>query len=155
MQYSLFPELPAPLPKRVRLADGLTRTSLEDLSNEELAALGIYPVIEVRPTLGENEVFGQPTLELVDGVVTATYPVETIDPPVISVSPWQIRKALNAAGLRSQIESAVASSPQEVQDAWEYATEFRSDHPLVNDLSAGLGLTNVQIRSLFASAASL
>jgi len=80
------------------------------------------------------------------------------DPPVpekITVSPWQIRKALNSLALRDAVETAVASADQETKDAWQYATEFERTHPLVISLGMALGKTEAELDALFALARSL
>jgi hypothetical protein len=85
-----------------------------------------------------------------------TEPADPAPPaPPISVTPWQIRKALNAAGLRAAVESAVAAADQTTQDAWQYATEFRRDNPLVNAVASALGKSASEIDALFALALSL
>lgn len=71
-------------------------------------------------------------------------------------SAWQMRKALNAMGLRDIIEAAVsASGDQTVKDGWEYATEFERYDPLVLQFGAALGKTDVEMDSLFELARSL
>lgn len=76
--------------------------------------------------------------------------------PVIVVSPWQIRKALNQMGLREAVEAAVsASTDQALKDGWEYATEFRSDDPFVLQMGVALGQSDVQTHELIALAATL
>lgn len=69
------------------------------------------------------------------------------------VTPYQARKALSDAGIRQQVEAAVAASPLEVQDAWEYATTVERNSPMIAALAAGLGLTDNQVDELFRSAA--
>lgn len=60
-------------------------------------------------------------------------------PPVLSCTPWQLRKSLNHFELRAAIESFVANSgDQDIKDAWEFATEFRRDHPFVAACTAAL-----------------
>ena len=84
------------------------------------------------------------------------YP-ELVDPPpsVITVTPWQIRKALNQLGLRASVEAAVAASSQEVKDGWEFASEFRSDNELIAQLCSALGKTEGERVALFQLAATL
>lgn len=72
-----------------------------------------------------------------------------------SVSPRQIRQALTAAGLRTQVEAAVAASDQNTKDWWEFATAFERNHPMVSAMAAGLGISEVQIDDLFNQAATL
>lgn len=74
---------------------------------------------------------------------------------VITVTPWQIRKALNQLGLRASVEAAVAASSQEVKDGWEFASEFRSDNELIAQLCTALGKTEAERLALFQLAATL
>ena len=64
--------------------------------------------------------------------------------PILSCSPWQIRKKLNKEGLREAVESYVASeqATQDEKDAWEFATEFREDNPLLVNAASMLGITD-------------
>lgn len=75
---------------------------------------------------------------------------------VYSCTPWQIRKALNAAGLRQQIEDAVSgSSDQNLKDGWEFATEFRSDDSFVLSMGAALGKSQADTAALIQQASLL
>ena len=79
--------------------------------------------------------------------------------PVTTVyycTPWQIRKALNAQGLRSAAESAVAASTEQaLKDGWEFATEFRSDDPFVIAMGSALGKTAEETAQFIRYAATL
>lgn len=75
--------------------------------------------------------------------------------PVISVSPWQIRKALNQLELRDAVEQAVAAGDWTTQDAWQYATEFVRTDPLVVAIGYGLGKSDAELDALFELAAAL
>lgn len=71
-------------------------------------------------------------------------------------SPWQIRKALNAVGLRQSVESAVAASGDiTLKDGWEFATEFRSDDQFVISMGASIGKTADETRGLIQMASTL
>ena len=65
--------------------------------------------------------------------------------PILSCTPWQIRKKLNKEGLREAVEAYVASeqATQDEKDAWEFATEFREDNPLMVNAAAMLGITDL------------
>lgn len=78
-----------------------------------------------------------------------------VPPPVVVVTPWQIRKALNAIGLRAAVEAAVSVADQTTKDAWEFAQEFRRDNPLIAAVATALGKTEAEIDALFALAVSL
>ena len=60
-------------------------------------------------------------------------PVEPEPLSILSCTPWQIRKKLNKEGLRDVVEAYVTSdqATQDEKDAWEFATEFREDNPLL------------------------
>lgn len=72
-----------------------------------------------------------------------------------SVTPRQIRLALNAAGLRSTVEAAVAAESQDLRDWWEYALEIERDNALIVGMAAQLGITSQQVDDLFQLAATL
>ncbi len=76
-------------------------------------------------------------------------------PPVLVVSPRQIRQALTAMGLRSAVEAAVASGNQDLQDWWEFATAFEENHPMVVGMGYQLGQSPEQLHQLFQLASGL
>lgn len=92
------------------------------------------------------------------GLVELPEPVAPVTPapPAVPqvVTPLQARRAINAAGLRSSIEAAVAAADQDVKDAWEYATEIRRDNALIATMAATLNLTETDIDNLFIVAAT-
>ena len=65
--------------------------------------------------------------------------------PILSCSPWQIRKKLNKEGMREAVETYVASeqATQDEKDAWEFATEFREDNPLLVNAASMLGIPDL------------
>lgn len=81
----------------------------------------------------------------------------TVLPPIIvdipvSVSPRQIRLALNQTGDRKAVEDAVANSSQDIKDSWEFATEIRKDDPMVQQMAQQL---NLDIDKIFTIAIGL
>ena len=83
-------------------------------------------------------------------------PADPLPSVTYSCSPWQIRKALNAQGVRKAVEDAVAASTdQELKDGWEFATEFRSDDPFVISMGAALGKTAEETAALIQYASTL
>lgn len=93
--------------------------------------------------------------DLIATVEAGIVPQPPAPKPIIVVSPWQIRKALNTTGLRDAVESAVSAGDATVKDAWQYATEFRRDNPLVNQLGTSLGKTESDLDNLFELAQTL
>lgn len=78
-----------------------------------------------------------------------TIEIEDYNPVPKSVSPMQIRLALNQLGLRQIIEDAVASGSQDLKDMWEFATEFKRDYPLLIQLGIDLEITPEEIDNIF------
>ena len=73
--------------------------------------------------------------------------IPAVEIPVLSCTPWQIRKKLNKEGLREAVEAYVASeqATQDEKDAWEFATEFREDNPLLVNAASMLGITDLHV----------
>lgn len=92
------------------------------------------------------EPIGTEALEsLIATVESNIQPVEPAPLAILSCTPWQIRKKLNKEGLRDAVEAYVASdqSTQDEKDAWEFATEFREDNPLLMNAASMLGITDL------------
>lgn len=68
---------------------------------------------------------------------------------------WQVRKVLNAAGLREQVEAAIAGGSQDFKDAWECAGHYERDNALLNGMAQSLGMTSSQLDDLFILGATL
>ena len=91
------------------------------------------------------------------------YTGQGIDPPseedvivtVPSVSPRQIRLALNHLGLRSNVEAYVANSSQDIQDSWQYAISFVPSDPFVEAARIELNKTQDEMNAVFIYAATL
>ena len=83
--------------------------------------------------------------ELITLVESNIKPVEPEPLPILSCTPWQIRKKLNKEGLRDAVESYIKSSSatQDEKDAWEFATEFLEDNPLLINAAAMLGIEDL------------
>jgi hypothetical protein len=81
--------------------------------------------------------------------------IEPADPPPVPsvVTMRQARLALLAAGLLDDVEAAITTDADRIE--WEYATTVMRDSPLVQSLSASLGLTDAQLDALFEQGASL
>lgn len=93
--------------------------------------------------------------ELIALVESNIKPVEPEPLPILSCTPWQIRKKLNKEGLREAVEVYVKSeqATQDEKDAWEFATEFREDDPLLRNAASMLGITD--LHSFIADAQTL
>lgn len=76
------------------------------------------------------------------------------EPVIMSVGPLQLRRALREVGMYADVVAYVETAPEEVQEAWEYATEYRRDDPLFPVVQAAMGLTDERVDNLFALAAT-
>lgn len=95
---------------------------------------------------------------LADGsVLVLTGPDIPAEPVPESVTPWQMRKALNASGKRSAVDSLLSNqqTPRDVIDGWEVASEWRRTDPVLLAMAAQLGMTDGEIDDLFRLAVSL
>ena len=94
------------LPFRLHLPDGRTRTSLHEMSEAELAELGVYPCDEIKPPLEWTQHYGAPEITVTGGRATATY-------PVLDYSPDEVAGILEAAKSAKRAEIAAARWAEE------------------------------------------
>jgi hypothetical protein len=128
----------APLPWRVRLPDGSTRTDPGQWASDPaaLAAAG-YVVTERTPE---------------DDIVPP-------EPPPATVSARQIRLWLLSRGVSmAAVDAAINALPdaaerEAVQVEWEYAPYVERTHRLLIPLASALGLTEQQVDQAFVEAA--
>lgn len=100
-------------------------------------------------------IWGDPLTQKVENGEVVPYTPPPPAPAVpTSVSPWQMRRALNQLGLRSTVEAAVAAADQDTKDGWEFATEFRRDNALLLGMAASLNMADQDLDDLFTLAAS-
>jgi hypothetical protein len=67
------------------------------------------------------------------------------------LSPLQIRLAANHLGLRDEIEALITdpATPRNFRDYWEYASEYRRDHPLWPQALSLIGKTAADLDALY------
>lgn len=114
-------------------------------------------VREIAPALTNKGHYEQ-AYEVVDldvETIAANQEAKRIAAIPSSVSPRQIRQALTAANLRTQVEAAVAAADQDTKDWYEFATIFERQHPMVIALASSLSVTERQLDDLFTLAGSL
>jgi hypothetical protein len=60
--------------------------------------------------------------------------------PVVpaTVTQLQFRRALRLAGIKATVDAFIAAQDEETVEAWEYASEFRRDSPLLNAAAGAL-----------------
>lgn len=88
---------------------------------------------------------------MVDGTLIGQEPVSVPK----SVTMRQARLALSAAGLLASVNAAIEAASEEAQIEWEYAATVDRDSALLQQIGAGLGLTDEQLDTLFIAAGNL
>ena len=86
-------------------------------------------------------------------LITAEMKVVALQP--FAVSAAQARLALLDAGLLATVKAAVDQADEATQIWFEYATEWRRDHPILAALGAQVGLSSGEIDGLFRAAVLL
>lgn len=71
------------------------------------------------------------------------------------ISPRQVRLLLLQQGELSNVEAMIAQQDEATRITWEYATEFRRNDPLLNQLAANLGYSEAAIDQFFIAASAL
>lgn len=101
--------------------------------------------------------YGTPFTGLENGSwVIRTQDPATLPPAVpFSITPRQCRLILLAQGLLADVEAMITQQDEATRITWEFASEFRRDDPLLNQLAVNLGLTPEQIDQFFIAAAQL
>lgn len=147
--------------------NNLVFSNVSLLTNAERTANGIYALITAPVDVPAGKKAVGTSLEVVDNVVVETLMLfdkteEELDLEVdmyresLVVTPWQIRKALNQLSLRDSVEQAISlSDDHNLKDAWQYATEFVRNDPLVISLGVALGKSDAELDALFELAKSL
>ena len=88
--------------------------------------------------------------------ITDSWPPEPILVSIVpNVTAVQIRLQLNKQGLRTQVETAIASGSQDLKDKWQYGNMFSSTDSDIQAMATSLGLTQEQLDTLFTEAATL
>src|SRR5450631_2872562 len=91
----------------------------------------------------------------IDRVIDNQLRQRILDTPVVETvqltcTAWQFRMALNALGLRTAVETAIANSgDQNIKDGWEFTGEFHRYAPLVVQFGQALNKTDSEMDALF------
>jgi hypothetical protein len=127
----------SPLPWRVRLPDGSTRTDPDQWASDPaaLAAAG-YVVTERTPE---------------DDIVPPEPTPATVSARQIRL--WLIRQGINLA----QVDAAIGAIPDQLERdslrvEWQHAPYVERTHPMLVPLAAALGLTEEQVDQAFVEA---
>lgn len=91
-----------------------------------------------------------------DGEVFATLPAPAPPAPVAVASPAQFREELRDMNKLDAVKALIAQQDERTQDRFEYATEFRSNSPLLLALAAHptVGMTEQDVFDALTRAAA-
>lgn len=126
-----------------------------EIPDSILADYGVFPVTSTSPpsvSIYQSVKESTPVLE--GGAWKQSWVVVNASVPE-TITPRQCRLVLLQQGLLSQVEAMIAQQDEATRITWEYATEFRRNDPLLNQLSVNLNLTQGQIDQFFIAAAQL
>ncbi|CAB5155869.1 hypothetical protein UFOVP149_34 [uncultured Caudovirales phage] len=84
-----------------------------------------------------------------DGRITATVPVPEI------ITPRQARLMLLKMNMLATVNQMMSTQDEATKIAWEYATEFRRDNPLLAALAKNIGMTDASLDQFFIGASTL
>lgn len=89
-----------------------------------------------------------------DGESFTLLPPPSPQPKRAVCSKWQFRKELRELGILNEVTQLVAVSGEEAQEAFDHASEFWSDNPMLISLAANLTtpLSASQVYDLIVSA---
>jgi hypothetical protein len=85
----------------------------------------------------------------------ASFAAEQLARPIPNLTPRQVRLVLNVAGLRDQVETAIASADKNTKDMWQYSSVFIRTDPILVAMATALGITSAQLDQLFIQGATL
>ena len=158
MLYSYKSQYPRPIPFRIRLSNGQTRTDPTTFTEQEIVDAG-YIAVPDAPVITNTQVMVWNSTNLTWDVRDKT-PEELYQEYVSrvprSVTMRQARLALLEVGLLEQVNASINSIPESAAKIeWEYALTVERGSLLVNQLAEQLQLSEQQVLELFERAAQL
>jgi len=162
MLYSYQSQEPKPLPFRITLSNGLTRTDPTTFTDQEIANAG-YLSAPNKPIAEDNQVVSWDS-ENFQWVVRDLTAEEVANQLAarragMIVTPRQARLALLQAGYLESIDTAIAGLSDLLRDQvtieWEYAVQIERMSPWVVAMTESLGMTPEQVDQLFEAAAQI
>jgi hypothetical protein len=119
----------------------------------ELEAIGVFHV-DPAPAPPLGSIIKGYRFERNESVIVQILDVQLPEPAGVKMiaTARQIRLAMNELGLRDGIEEYVASQSRDVQDSWQYTTEFQIDHPFIIGAKEQMNQTDDALIGLFTLA---
>lgn len=153
MLYTKDGSYPKPIPERIRLSDGSTRTDSSTFTPEEIADAG-FTLAPDKPVLtAMQRMYWDGSQWVVDEI-----PMWEIREKMV-VSMRQARLALLEAGKLSLVDDAIALIPEPDHSAikveWEYANTVERNSPWMTTMGQALGMTDEDLDNLFQTAEGL
>lgn len=144
---------PKPIPERIRLSDGSTRTDSSTYTPEEIADAG-FTLAPDKPVLtAMQRMYWDGSQWVVDDI-----PMWEIREKMV-VSMRQARLALLQANKLSLVDDAIALIPEPDHSAikveWEYANTVERNSPWMGTMGQALGMTDEDLDNLFQIAEGL
>lgn len=141
----------------------------DSISDEDLAARGVFPMTYVKPDTDANQVAIPTIVRLVDGVwvqqwtvrLATADEVQAMKPEVPpKVTRRQARQALMIKGVLDKVQPAIDAIPDATtrglaQIEWDDSQDFERNRPLLIQLGTGIGLDANGMDELFIFAATL
>lgn len=141
----------------------------DTISDEDLAAQGVYPLVSTPPALPIAQVAESLAIDLVDGAWTQTWAVrdrtaeelQQMKPPVPQqITSGQGREALYNIGMFANVQPAIDAiadidTKWRVQNAWDNRPTWERQSPFVMMMAGILGLNDEQTDQLFIGAEAL
>lgn len=121
-------------------------------SDDERAAIGVYPIVD--DVIPEGKIATGSALENENGVIRRRWVLEDAPPPAVpqSITPAQAKAQLYEMGLLEDAEALVASHPYAlVRLYWNSALQFDRDNAYIAALAYELGVDE-QLDDLFRAA---
>jgi hypothetical protein len=114
----------------------------------------VFPLSDVKEPLNKNEIYGEPTITISDGVAWRKWPVVKLGPVNFPLTARQLRLGLLASGF--SIAVIEANLPDEVSKVWwEYSDIVEWNHPMRLQLTQLLQLTDEEASAMWMAAKDL
>ena len=127
--------------------------TIEQMTDAEAAEYRIYRVApQIAP---EGKVITSRVVVRVDGHVSEVAELADVEEYIEPLTPWQFRKGLRHFDKKAEVEAFMATQPEEVVEAYEYATAIERHDPIALGCQQALGWTDEFVDEFFRTAITL
>lgn len=138
-------------------------------SMDVLREFGLFPAIDEQPAFDPEThdievtsiVFDDQTQSIVRTWAAVQIPAAVLEQKKRDLrasmvcGPLQLRKALRQTANLAAVTAVIAQAGEEMQEAWEYASEVRRTDPMIAAMAAAIGKTDDEVDAIFTLAATL